>query len=163
MSIAPLKHPLKEKKGLKTKKIRINYFYDWETGPDSNMAEFTGGLTDLFDIWGGNIVSHEIVDLDFYPERHDPGSVLNYFTSRKLEVPPSYNHEFFIKAGIYRILQIKLEVSIKTRNGLFVDLWDQTKDQNEFKNYIFERLRLCRTIEKKEYCSGFNINIIYIL
>ncbi|MFX1283254.1 MAG: hypothetical protein ACFFB5_06345 [Promethearchaeota archaeon] len=111
MYIPHLKHPLKDKKGLKTKRILINYFYDWESNMEGNMAEFTGGLMDLFDIWGGSIVSHEIVDLYFHPEKHGLNSVTDYFTSRNLEVPPNYNHDFFLQARMYRIYQIKIEVN----------------------------------------------------
>lgn len=148
------------RKETKSKKVIINFFYDAEHTSFSNISELFAVLSRIFKDWGGTIVSDEVNLSGFYVGRHGYHGVKHYFTSRNLEMPPFYDHYYYCDKKVYNIFQIKLKLSFKTWDDLFINWYDSTsKNQDEFKVFLTEKMKLPYTIEKKKRYSGFNIDI----
>lgn len=152
-----------DKGEIKTIKILVTFFYDWQSSHFSKLIDLFDVLDLIFEYWHGNITSRDTrLDLYFHKDWQGENSVKDYFTSRNFEIPPSYFHDHFIQGSEYHIQQVKLWVSITTLNKLFINKKGVKINFDEFKAILSEELKFSHSEGYRDgvyFCPGFNINV----
>ncbi|MFX0124346.1 MAG: hypothetical protein ACFFAE_11960 [Candidatus Hodarchaeota archaeon] len=70
------------------------------------MAEVLDYVDDFLHDWHGDIVVENYENFHISRDLDGINAVTKYFTSRNLEPPPTYDHDYFVKPDLSQILFI---------------------------------------------------------